>query len=75
MQTVAGIISLLNDYQLLKGRKSLGFLNPLLYGDLRMGFTDIMSGSNPACGIDGVSAAVGWDHVCHARRVYVRIRC
>ncbi|KAF8264646.1 peptidase S8/S53 domain-containing protein [Lactarius quietus] len=61
--TVAGIISLLNDYQLSKGRAPLGFLNPLLYGYLRKGFTDIKSGSNPGCGTPGFAAVPGWDPV------------
>ncbi|KAF8268737.1 peptidase S8/S53 domain-containing protein [Lactarius quietus] len=61
--TVAGIISLLNDYQLSKGRPALGFLNPWLYGDGFAGMRDIATGSNPGCGTDGFSAAIGWDPV------------
>ena len=64
-QIVAGIISLLNDYLLSKGRKPLGFLNPLLYGIARAGINDIISGSNPGCGTEGFSAVVGWDPVRH----------
>jgi len=44
-QVVAGIISLLNDFQLSQGRDPLGFLNPRLYGDCRAGFKDITSGA------------------------------
>ena len=33
VQIVAGIISLLNDYPLSKGKPPLGFLNPWLYGE------------------------------------------
>ncbi|KAF8268740.1 peptidase S8/S53 domain-containing protein [Lactarius quietus] len=61
--TVAGIISLLNDYQLSKGRKALGFLNPWLYGTGSTGLRDIATGSNPGCGTDGFLAAIGWDPV------------
>ncbi|KAI9454060.1 subtilisin-like protein, partial [Lactarius psammicola] len=67
--TVAGIISLLNDYQISRGRKPLGFLNPWLYsnawhfGEDLAGFNDITSGSNPGCGTDGFSAIAGWDPV------------
>ncbi|KAF8262927.1 peptidase S8/S53 domain-containing protein [Lactarius quietus] len=61
--TVAGIVSLLNDYQLSHGRPALGFLNPWLYGDGLAGFRDITTGSNPGCGTDGFSAAIGWDPV------------
>ncbi|KAH8989488.1 subtilisin-like protein [Lactarius akahatsu] len=60
---VAGIISLLNDYQLSKNRPVLGFLNPWLYGTAIQGFNDITSGSNPGCGTDGFSAVPGWDPV------------
>ncbi|KAH9041310.1 subtilisin-like protein [Lactarius pseudohatsudake] len=60
---VAGIISLLNDYQLSQNRPVLGFLNPWLYGTASQAFNDITSGSNPGCGTDGFSAVPGWDPV------------
>ncbi|KAH8982325.1 subtilisin-like protein [Lactarius hatsudake] len=60
---VAGIVSLLNDYQLSQNRPVLGFLNPWLYGAASQGFNDITSGSNPGCGTDGFSAVPGWDPV------------
>ncbi|KAH8986378.1 subtilisin-like protein [Lactarius akahatsu] len=60
---LAGIISLLNDYQLSKNRPALGFLNPWLYGIASQGFNDITSGSNPGCDTDGFSAVPGWDPV------------
>ncbi|KAH8993909.1 subtilisin-like protein [Lactarius akahatsu] len=60
---VAGIISLLNDYQLSMNRPVLGFLNPWLYSTASQGFNDITSGSNPGCGTDGFSAVPGWDPV------------
>ncbi|KAH9161794.1 subtilisin-like protein [Lactarius sanguifluus] len=63
LQVVAGLISLLNDYQLSRGRPVLGFLNPWLYGSARQGFNDITSGSNPGCDTDGFSAVPGWDPV------------
>ncbi|KAH9068478.1 subtilisin-like protein [Lactarius deliciosus] len=63
VQTVAAIISLLNDYLLSMGRSPLGFLNPWLYGLGPSGFNDITSGSNPGCGTDGFSAIAGWDPV------------
>ncbi|KAH9037713.1 subtilisin-like protein [Lactarius hengduanensis] len=61
--TVAGIISLLNDYLITNGRPPLGFLNIRLYDDGFAGLNDITSGSNPGCGTDGFSAAPGWDPV------------
>ena len=72
-QIMAGIISLLNDYRLSKGRKPLGFLNPLLYGVARAGINDIISGSNPGCGTEGFSAVVGWDPVRPSKLVSLHI--
>ena len=63
VQTVAGIIALLNDFMISKGKKPLGFLNPWLYGDAREGFVDITSGSNPGCKTEGFLAIKGWDPV------------
>ncbi|KAH8995550.1 subtilisin-like protein [Lactarius hatsudake] len=61
--TVAGIISLLNDYLITNGRPPLGFLNIRLYDDGIAGLNDIRSGSNPGCGTNGFSAVPGWDPV------------
>ena len=66
-QTVAGIISLLNDYLISKGKPPLGFLNPWLYGGGLEGLSDIISGSNPGCGTEGFPAIAGWDPVRPAR--------
>ncbi|KAH9026417.1 subtilisin-like protein [Lactarius hengduanensis] len=61
----AGIVSLLNDYRLSKGKPPLGFLNYWLYdfGIADLGLNDITSGSNPGCDTDGFSASAGWDPV------------
>ncbi|KAF8264270.1 subtilisin-like protein [Lactarius quietus] len=61
--TVAGIISLLNDYRISQGKHPLGFLNPWLYGGGLAGLNDITFGSNPGCKTDGFPAIVGWDPV------------
>ncbi|KAH9987763.1 subtilisin-like protein [Russula compacta] len=61
--TAAGVISLLNDFLISKGKRPLGFLNPLLYSKAATGFNDITSGSNPGCGTPGFSAMEGWDPV------------
>ncbi|KAJ7860439.1 peptidase S8/S53 domain-containing protein [Mycena olivaceomarginata] len=61
--TVAGVISLLNDFRISEGKAPLGFLNPLIYSTAKSGFTDILSGSNPGCGQAGFTAAAGWDPV------------
>ncbi|KAH9165875.1 peptidase S8/S53 domain-containing protein [Lactarius sanguifluus] len=67
VQTVAGIISLLNDFLISQGKSPLGFLNPWLYSTERgmTGLNDIISGSNPGCGTDGFTAIPGWDPVRH----------
>ncbi|KAH8980028.1 subtilisin-like protein [Lactarius hatsudake] len=62
--TVAGIISLLNDFLISEGKSPLGFLNPWLYSTEGMsGLNDIISGSNPGCDTDGFTAIPGWDPV------------
>lgn len=61
--TTAGIISLLNDVRLKNGKKTLGFLNPLLYQTLQgAGFFDITQGSNHGkLTCKGFPATKGWD--------------
>ncbi|KAF4610506.1 hypothetical protein D9613_006684 [Agrocybe pediades] len=62
--TVASIFSLLNDYRISKGKKPLGFINPLIYSlAAGSGFADITSGTNPGCNTTGFSAREGWDPV------------
>ncbi|KAH9161629.1 subtilisin-like protein [Lactarius sanguifluus] len=65
VQTVAGIITLLNDFLISEGRDPLGFLNPWLYSTEGGMFSlnDIISGSNPGCGTNGFTAIPGWDPV------------
>ena len=60
--TMAGVISILNDVRLLAGKKTLGFLNPLLYQTLKgNGFFDITEGSNGGELCSGFKAIEGWD--------------
>ncbi|GJJ05822.1 hypothetical protein Clacol_000009 [Clathrus columnatus] len=59
----AGIVALLNDARIAAGKPSLGFLNPLIYGKASKAFNDITIGSNPGCGTEGFSCAIGWDAV------------
>jgi len=61
--TFASVIALLNDFLISKGKPSLGFLNPLIYGAAQAGFNDITLGNNPGCGTNGFQAGVGWDPV------------
>ena len=60
--TFSGILSLLNDVRLLKGKSTLGFLNPLLYQQIKgQGFFDIQYGNNGAGVCEGFKAIKGWD--------------
>ncbi|KAH8989005.1 subtilisin-like protein [Lactarius hatsudake] len=65
--TVAGVIALLNDYRLSKGKHVLGWLNPWLYSDgdngAIGGLNDVIMGSNPGCNTAGFNAIAGWDPV------------
>ena len=72
IQTVAGIIALLNDFLLSEGEPPLGWLNPWLYGQGQFGLNDITGGSNRGCGGKyGFSAVRGWDPVrSSARFIY-----
>ncbi|KAH9065155.1 peptidase S8/S53 domain-containing protein, partial [Lactarius deliciosus] len=63
LQTMAGIILLLNDFLLSKGWSPLGFLNLWLYSHGLGGFNNITSGSNLGCGTGRFSAINGWDPV------------
>ena len=75
VQTVAGIISLLNDLLVSNGELPLGFLNPWLYGAGLDSLNDILSGSNPRCGTKGFSAIQGWDPVRSAGLLTLHFRC
>lgn len=58
---VAGILTLVNDALIAKGKSPLGFLNPWLYTIGHLALTDVTSGSTPGCNVDGFPAAKGWD--------------
>jgi tripeptidyl-peptidase-1 len=60
--TFSGIISLIVDARAKMGKKSLGFLNQVLYAHPEM-FNDIVAGSNPGCGTSGFPAVAGWDPI------------
>lgn len=60
----AGLVALLNDARFAKGKKSLGFLNPLIYSAKARGvWNDVTVGKNPGCGTQGFNATKGWDPV------------
>lgn len=63
--TFAGVVALVNDFRLQKGKSTLGFLNPLFYQHPEI-FFDVTEGCNPAgfgfgCDNDGFCAQAGWD--------------
>lgn len=60
--TFAGIVALLNDARVAVGKRPLGFLNQIIYGNPGL-FTDITKGFNPGCGSPGFPAVDGWDPV------------
>lgn len=60
--TFAGVVALLNDARVAAGKRPLGFLNQILYGNPNL-FTDITQGFNPGCGSPGFPAVQGWDPV------------
>ena len=71
---MAGIIALLNDYLLYRGKEPLGFANPWLYGLAVVGMNDIIFGSNPGCDTDGFPAIPGWDPVRPAKLICLQCR-
>ncbi|KAI1322779.1 peptidase S8/S53 domain-containing protein [Xylariaceae sp. FL0255] len=58
----AGIVNLLNEARIAKGKGPIGFLNPTLYANPDA-FNDITIGNNPGCGTGGFNATPGWDPV------------
>jgi tripeptidyl-peptidase-1 len=61
--TMAGVVSLLNDYLISNGKPPLGFMNPWLYKVGYQGFTDVLKGGAKGCDVAGFQAAKGWDAV------------
>jgi len=61
--TFAGIIALVNDALLAKGKSTLGFLNPWIYSQAYQALTDVTIGSSFGCDTEGFPAQVGWDAV------------
>ncbi|KAI0046839.1 subtilisin-like protein [Auriscalpium vulgare] len=57
---IASIVALLNDELIGKGRRPLGWLNPLLYS-APWAFNDIQTGHMTGCGTTGFNATAGWD--------------
>lgn len=66
---IAGLISLVNDARLRKGKQSIGFLNPHLYSDnVQKVLQDITKGTSNSCSFSsgtpgGWPAKKGWDAI------------
>jgi len=58
----ASILVRINEVRLAAGKKTVGFVNPVLYAN-PTAFHDITGGTNPGCGTVGFTAAKGWDPV------------
>ncbi len=56
------IISLINEERVAAGKKTVGFINPMLYANAQA-LNDVVKGSNPGCGTSGFNATEGWDPV------------
>ncbi|KIK63943.1 hypothetical protein GYMLUDRAFT_40152 [Collybiopsis luxurians FD-317 M1] len=62
--TMGAILAMINDARLHSYKGTIGFINPTIYSPaFQAAFNDITSGSNPGCGTEGFSTAVGWDPV------------
>jgi tripeptidyl-peptidase I len=61
--TFAGVIALVNDALLSKGKPVLGFLNPWIYAGAYKALNDVVSGSSIGCNGSGFPAQAGWDAV------------
>ncbi|KAL2069388.1 hypothetical protein VTL71DRAFT_14067 [Oculimacula yallundae] len=60
---MSGVIALVNDALIAKGKPTLGFLNPWLYKKGHRAFTDITQGVNGGCNTTGFPTKRGWDAV------------
>ena len=58
----ASIINRVNEERLLKGKRTVGFVNPTLYAHPEV-LHDITVGDNPGCGTNGFNVTEGWDPV------------
>jgi tripeptidyl-peptidase-1 len=59
---LGSILTLINQERLKAGKSSIGFINPTAYAHPEV-FTDVTTGNNGGCGVDGWFAVPGWDPV------------
>lgn len=60
--TLGSVLTLVNAARLDVGKGSVGYINPVIYGNPGMS-NDITSGGNQGCGTPGFTAVSGWDPV------------
>ncbi|KAF2217659.1 hypothetical protein CERZMDRAFT_108334 [Cercospora zeae-maydis SCOH1-5] len=58
--TMASILTLINEARYNAGKTSIGFINPVIYGNPQI-FNDVTEGHNPGCNTSGFAAVPGWD--------------
>ncbi|RDI89307.1 hypothetical protein Vi05172_g412 [Venturia inaequalis] len=58
--TFGSMVTLINEERMKKGKKSVGFINPVLYEHPEV-MKDVTQGKNSGCGTPGFSAVEGWD--------------
>jgi len=58
----AAILTRINEERIAKGKKTVGFVNPVLYAHPEV-LNDITVGNNSGCGTPGFFAQKGWDPV------------
>jgi tripeptidyl-peptidase I len=58
----ASIVNRINEERLMMGKKTIGFMNPVLYKNPQI-LNDITNGTNVGCGVTGFTAVKGWDPV------------
>ncbi|KAG6021206.1 hypothetical protein E4U41_002556, partial [Claviceps citrina] len=61
---VASMVARINDARLKLGKRSVGFVNPVLYRHSGEFMRDVRAGHSTGCGVDvAFPAVVGWDAV------------
>lgn len=59
---VAGVIALINGQRLAQKKRTVGFINPVLYAHPEI-MNDVVRGSSPGCNTTGFGTEQGWDPV------------
>jgi hypothetical protein len=65
---------LINEERANAGKKSVGFINPVLYAN-PSALNDIKKGNNPGCLTEGFTAVSGWDPVTGMFEIFFFLCC